>query len=68
MVSVEDACRGVDTAAIAQTKEKLSDLGALIRTSDTILPLVKGEEIPIKLAMVAADNFRRKFAATLLST
>ncbi|XP_075262705.1 nicotinamidase-like [Convolutriloba macropyga] len=68
VILVEDACRGVDTAAIAQTKEKLSDLGALIRTSDTILPLVKGEEIPIKLAMVAADNFRRKFAATLLST
>lgn len=67
VVLVEDACRGVEKGAIEETKKKLLDLGALIRSSETISPLVNGEEVPVTLAKIAAVNFRRKFGADLMS-
>merc|ERR1712062_596294 len=67
VVLVEDACRGVEKGATEETKKKLLDLGALIRSSETISPLVNGEEVPVTLAKIAAGNFRRKFGADLMS-
>ena len=58
---MEEACRGVDTNAIADTKKKLNDLGALIASTQDVYALMSGQEIPSTLALVAAQNFKRKF-------
>ncbi len=58
---MEDACRGVDKDGIAAARASLLDLGALIVNSADVKPLVEATQRPIKLGLVAARNFKRKF-------
>lgn len=55
-VLIDDACRGVDTEAIEQTKRKLKDSGGIIVHSSQVKSIVTGEDRPSALGVQSAKN------------